>query len=105
VPPPLRNSPTGTRRDEQDDDFTHHGRTAPDPLAGPVTDPVTADAGRSDPPGPPQPPSDGDTATADDEPTLITPRQLLRWAAVIGALVVAVLACWQDPGYAGPYSG
>lgn len=101
MPPPLRNSPTGTRRDEQDDDFTPHDWTPADPLAGPVT----ADAGRSDPPGPPQPPSDAETATADDEPTLITSRQLLRWAAVIGALVVAVLACWQDPGYAGPYSG
>ncbi|MCW6010540.1 hypothetical protein K1W54_39225 [Micromonospora sp. CPCC 205371] len=27
-------------------------------------------------------------------------RRLIRWAAVGGALILAVLACWQDPVYA-----
>jgi ferric-dicitrate binding protein FerR (iron transport regulator) len=27
-------------------------------------------------------------------------RRLIRWAAIGGALILAVLACWQDPVYA-----
>ncbi|MFV2021004.1 hypothetical protein [Micromonospora sp. LOL_023] len=87
MPPPLRNSPTGTRRDGQKDS------TGPSDPSGPPPGP--------DPSGPP---ADDPTATAEDEPALITSRQLLRWVAVVSALVVAVLACWQDPSYAGTYA-
>lgn len=45
------------------------------------------------------PPAGSPTAD-EDGATPITARQVLRWVAVIAALVVAVLACWQDPGYA-----
>ncbi|MFY1694475.1 MULTISPECIES: hypothetical protein [unclassified Solwaraspora] len=76
--PPLRNSPTGARRDGRDDEGA-------EPLE----------------PAPP----DGPDAEFEDEPALVTPRQLLRWVAVVGALVIAVLACWQDPSYAGGYRG
>jgi hypothetical protein len=37
---------------------------------------------------------------------LISGRRLLRWTAVVGVGVLAVLACWQDPSYAnetGPF--
>ncbi|MEH1125821.1 hypothetical protein [Micromonospora sp. CPCC 206061] len=27
-------------------------------------------------------------------------RRIIRWAAIGGALILAVLACWQDPVYA-----
>ncbi|WP_326554156.1 hypothetical protein [Micromonospora sp. NBC_01813] len=91
MPPPLRNSPTGTRRDGQDDS------AGPSDPSGPPADP--------DPSGPPSgPPSDDPTSIVEDEPALITSRQLLRWVAVVSALVVAVLACWQDPSYAATYA-
>ncbi|MDG4766579.1 hypothetical protein O7632_21120 [Solwaraspora sp. WMMD406] len=43
--------------------------------------------------------TDSTLTDADDAPVL-SGRRLLRWTAVVGALVIAVLACWQDPGYA-----
>jgi hypothetical protein len=27
-------------------------------------------------------------------------RRLIRWAAIVAAVILAVLACWQDPLYA-----
>ncbi|MDG4770444.1 hypothetical protein [Solwaraspora sp. WMMD792] len=45
-------------------------------------------------------PPAGSPTVDEDGATPITARQVLRWVAVIAALVVAVLACWQDPGYA-----
>ncbi|GAA4685927.1 hypothetical protein [Phytohabitans rumicis] len=27
-------------------------------------------------------------------------RRLIRWAAIIAGVILAVLACWQDPLYA-----
>jgi hypothetical protein len=27
-------------------------------------------------------------------------RRLIRWAAILTAVILAVLACWQDPLYA-----
>ncbi|MDP9818698.1 hypothetical protein [Spirilliplanes yamanashiensis] len=39
-------------------------------------------------------------AGPDDEAPFLTPRRLIRWAAVVGVGIVAVLACWQDPSYA-----
>lgn len=35
-----------------------------------------------------------------DVAPIITPRRLLRWSAIVGAAIFAVLACWQDPLYA-----
>ncbi len=36
----------------------------------------------------------------EEEPVFLTPKRLIRWAAVVGVGIVAVLACWQDPSYA-----
>jgi hypothetical protein len=30
----------------------------------------------------------------------ISPRRALRWAAVVGVIVFAVVACWHDTAYA-----
>jgi len=51
---------------------------------------------RPDSPGTDRPEQDG----AEYERPTISPRRLFRWAAVISSFVVAVLVCWQDPGYA-----
>ncbi|MEV1290170.1 hypothetical protein [Micromonospora sp. NPDC049679] len=38
---------------------------------------------------------------SDDSGAVTLPtRRVLRWAAVIGAFILTVLLCWQDPGYA-----
>ena len=42
----------------------------------------------------------GEAVDPAEEPAFITPRRLIRWAAVVGVAIVAVLACWQDPSYA-----
>ncbi|WBB99116.1 MULTISPECIES: hypothetical protein [unclassified Solwaraspora] len=52
------------------------------------------------PPPAAEPPPAGSPTVDQDEARPITTRQVLRWMTVIGALVVAVLACWQDPSYA-----
>ncbi|MFV2013146.1 MULTISPECIES: hypothetical protein [unclassified Micromonospora] len=62
---------------------------APPPAAEPP--PVTHAVGA---------PPAGSPTVDEDGATPITARQVLRWVAMIAALVVVVLACWQDPSYA-----
>jgi hypothetical protein len=32
----------------------------------------------------------------------ISPRRILRWTAVVAAMIFAVVACWHDTAYACP---
>ena len=43
---------------------------------------------------------DAERPDAADAAPLLDARRVLRWTAVIGVGVLAVLACWQDPSYA-----
>jgi hypothetical protein len=54
-------------------------------------------------PSPPPPPADGGMENDPDEREerkRKRSRRLIRWAAVIVGIILAVLACWQDPLYA-----
>lgn len=49
--------------------------------------------------GGPNAPAEPDAPAAGRAMTIPT-RRLVRWAAVTAILILAVLACWQDPVYA-----
>jgi hypothetical protein len=52
----------------------------------------------------PSPAASAPEATQSEEPEQRRPprgrRRLIRWVAIIAGVILAVLACWQDPLYA-----
>jgi hypothetical protein len=50
-------------------------------------------------------PATDEPTDPEEAPAFLTRRRLIRWAAVVGIGIVAVLACWQDPSYAHESTG
>ncbi|BCB88972.1 hypothetical protein [Phytohabitans suffuscus] len=72
-------------------------------VASPASDfPPPASAARPD--GPERPAAEpGDAEPHDAEPEERGrggSRRLIRWVAIVAGIIMAVLACWQDPLYA-----